>query len=89
MDKNKKISYLLVLLWIFTFILMGSLSNKSNYIYMTKINFVLQTLELVLLSFFNIKNIKDKNYILLGLNILLLIFYIIIFFLPIWGETLF
>lgn len=89
MDKNKKISYLLVLLWIFTFILMGSLSNKSNYIYMTKINFVLQTLELVLLSFCNIKNIKDKNYILLGLNILLLIFYIIIFFLPIWGETLF
>lgn len=87
----KKIKYeylacLLIIVWGITFFVVSEITVKDNFRFMNKINFILQFLEITSLTVLNLVNRNKRKFIFYVINILLIVFFICIFFLPMWGE---
>lgn len=75
-------AYAILFLWFLTFVLMGSLTNKANYQTFSIINFILQAIEILALSVWNLYNYRKKHFLLIFLNVLVLLFFLFVFLIP-------
>lgn len=75
-------AYSILFLWLLTFLLMGSLTNKANYQTFSIINFILQAIEILALSACNLYYYRKKHYPLIFLNVLVLLFFLFVFLIP-------